>query len=761
MTTDKLKITDEEALEYHRRGNKPGKVSLNPTKPLVTQKDLSLAYSPGVAAPCKEILKEPDLAYDYTSKGNCVAVVSNGSAVLGLGNLGAAASKPVMEGKSVLFKRFADIDATDLEVDTQDPREFIDTVKRLGASWGGVNLEDIKAPDCFIIERELKKAMDIPVFHDDQHGTAIITAAGLINASHITGKKIEDMKVVLNGPGAAGIACVELLKSLGIANENVILCDRKGVIHTEREDKLDEHKSKHAVKTDKRTLLEAVEGADVLVGLSVEGAFTKEMISKLAADPIIFAMANPNPEIMPEAIKEVRDDAIIATGRSDYNNQVNNVMGFPYIFRGALDVHASTINEEMKIAAAKSIAQLARQPVPEQVYKAYAGRKMQYGREYIIPVPFDPRLITTIPVAVAKAAIKSGVARRKIKNIKEYKRELEARLDPSATSMNLIYEQAASDPQRVVFAEGEEEETIKSAINMRNNSLAKPVLIGRHQKIYELMRQQGIDDSLEGIEILNAAVSEDVNHYIDHIYVRLQRRGYLYRDCARLVKRDKNVFAACVVKYGHGDALVTGLTKSYHSTLNEVRQVIDNNPGHIVFGYSLMVSKHHKFILADSSINELPSSKELADISMQTAEIAQHLGYNPRVALLSFSNFGNPMREKTERIREAVQILESRKPKFEFDGEMAASTALNKELLKLYPFCRLSAPANVLIMPALHTAHISSKLLQEVAGGTFIGPVLTGLEVPVQIVPMRSSADVLTNLASFAAVESIKNQKKQ
>jgi malate dehydrogenase (oxaloacetate-decarboxylating)(NADP+) len=759
IMAENLNIKDLEALEYHKLNNRPGKISMSPTKPLVTQKDLSLAYSPGVAVPCKEIAEDVQKAYEYTAKGNLVAVISNGTAVLGLGNLGAAASKPVMEGKAVLFKRFADIDSFDLEVDTQNPDEFIDAVKHLSPSFGGINLEDIKAPECFIIEAKLKELMDIPVFHDDQHGTAIITAAGLINAAHITEKKIEDLKVVVNGAGAAGIACIELLKTLGVKHENVILCDTQGVVYRGRSEGMNQWKSAHAIDTNLRTLKEAFVGSDVFLGLSVKGAVTKEMVASMAPNPIIFAMANPDPEITPEEVKEVRDDAIIATGRSDYNNQVNNVMGFPYIFRGALDVQATTINEEMKIAAARALAELARQPVPDEVSQAYSGRKMQFGPEYIIPVPFDPRLITTVPLAVARAAIETKVARKVIIDFKKYKQELEGRLNPTSNSMSLIFERAHASPQKIIFAEGEEEEVVKAALLMKNNGYGKPILIGRDHKIDAILKNIGHSGNLEGIEILNAAKTPNLSKYIDFLYGRLQRRGYLYRDCARLVKTDRNIFASCILACGDADGLVTGFTKSYSAALDDVLKVFDPQENHTVFSYSIMITKEHNLIIADNTVHELPTPQELADITVQTAEIAKSLGYNPRVALLSFSNFGNPMREKAARIREAIQILDNKKVDFEYDGEMAPDVALNPLLLKLYPFCKLSAPANVLIMPALHTASVSTKLLQTLANGAFIGPILTGLNYPVQILQMGSCASDILNLAAFAAVNAIESKK--
>ncbi|MGX6960376.1 MAG: NADP-dependent malic enzyme [Rickettsia endosymbiont of Pentastiridius leporinus] len=760
------KINYTEALEYHQK-DKPGKIAISATKPLVTQQDLSLAYSPGVAAPCLEIAKSTDEMYKYTARGNLVAVISNGTAVLGLGNLGAAASKPVMEGKVVLFKKFADIDAIDLEVDTKDPEEFINAVKYLGYSFGGINLEDIKAPECFIIEEKLKSLMDIPVFHDDQHGTAIITAAGLINAAYLTNRTLESLKILVNGAGAAAIACIDLLVALGADKSKIILCDTKGVIYQGRTEGMNKWKEAHANDTQLRTLEETLNGADVFLGLSVKGAVTKEMVSKMANNPIIFAMANPDPEITPEEIKLVRNDAIIATGRSDYNNQINNVMGFPYIFRGALDVRAKTINTEMKIAAAKAIAELARKPVPEEVYKAYSGHKMVFGNEYIIPVPFDPRLITVVPVAVAKAAIDSDVAKIFDFNLNKYKKELESRLNPTSNYMNFLAEKIHNaQPQRIIFAEGEEEEVIVAAIMMRDEKYGHPIIIGRVERIEAAIKKIGQDINLDGIQIMNAALTDKLEIYINYLYKRLQRKGYLYRDCAKLVKTDKNIFAACMLACGDGDALLTGVTKSYVASLEDILKVIPPKSNRRILGYSIMIAKDNNIIIADNCITEYPNSWELAQIAAQTAEIAKDMGINPRVALLSFSNFGNTSKEKTARIREAVNILDNfseddeglngMKVDFEYDGEMSVKVALDSNLRKLYKFCRLSGPANVLIMPGLNSAAISTELLQEFSSNSFIGPITNGFEKPVQILQATASASEILKIATFACVEAIK-----
>lgn len=760
MTSENMKITDEEALAYHTSGQ-PGKISILPTKPLITQRDLALGYSPGVAVPCIKINEDPNTAYDYTAKGNLVAVISNGTAVLGLGNLGALASKPVMEGKAILFKRFADIDSIDIELDSEDPEAIIQAVKLISPTFGGINLEDIGAPDCFIIEQKLKELCDIPVFHDDQHGTAIITAAGLINAAHVTGRDFKDLKVVANGAGSAGIACIELIKRMGVKHDNVLLCDRTGVIYEGRQESMNQWKSAHAVKTKRRSLADALEGADVFLGLSSAGAVTKEMVKSMAKAPIIFAMANPVPEIMPEEVREVRKDAIIATGRSDYNNQVNNVMGFPYIFRGALDVRAKEINEEMKIAAAEALAQLAREEVPEEVMAAYSGREMKYGPDYIIPTPFDPRLITTIPVAVARAAMDSGVARRPIKDFGAYKRSLQARLDPASNSIANLFDTVRANPQRVIFAEGEEEKIIRAAVHWRDNGYGKPILVGRPERIRETIHHLGIKNA-DDLEITNAAVSPHVNRYIDFLYEKLQRKGFLYRDVARMVKNDRNIFASCVLACGHGDALITGLTRNYNRALENICRVIDTNEGEFLFGMSMLVSKGRTVFISDTAVQELPNEQELADIAIRTARKVKQMGYDPRVALLSYSNFGNPMKEKSKRIRDAVALLDQRKDlDFEYDGEMSADVALNAELMALYPFCRLSGPANTLIMPALHSAHISSNLLEELEVGSVVGPVLIGLSKPVQIVQMNSSVSDIINLAAIAAMDAIEDATEQ
>jgi len=744
-------VTSEEALELHARG-RPGKLEISPTKPLTTSRDLSLAYSPGVAAPCLAIQADPAKAYDYTAKGNLVAVISNGTAVLGLGNLGALAAKPVMEGKAVLFKRFADIDSIDLEVATEDVDAFVDCVKLLAPTFGGINLEDIKAPECFVIEQRLRELMDIPVFHDDQHGTAIIAAAGLINALDLTGRSLATTRMVVNGAGSAGIACVELIKAMGMPHDNVMLCDTKGVIYQGRTEGMNQWKSAHAVPTDARTLADAMAGADVVMGLSVKGAFSAEMIRSMAPEPIIFAMANPDPEVTPEEVKALRSDGIVATGRSDYPNQVNNVLGFPYIFRGALDVRASTINDAMKIAAAYAIADLAREEVPEEVMAAYRGRRLRYGRDYLIPTPFDPRLITAVPAAVAEAAVESGVARAPIVDLDRYRQQLRSRLDPTASRMQLIIDRVKAHPKRVVFAEGEEEKAISAALAWRNSGLGRPILIGREEHIAATLKGMGRAD-LDGIDIENARLSPHIRAYADYLYERNQRSGLLIRDCQRLVNNDRNVFGACMVACGHADAMVTGLTRRYNTVIKDIRLVVNPLPRRRVFGVTIIIARGRTVFIADTTVHELPDPEVCADIATQTAEVARNMGFVPRVAFLSFATFGNPKITKAARVRDAVEVLDERQVDFEYDGEMSADVALDPELMALYPFCRLKGPANVLIMPALHTAHISTKLLQELGGGTVIGPLLIGLEKPIQIVPMNATVSDIINVAALAAYD--------
>ena len=744
-------FTDQEALNFHSRG-KPGKLEINPTKPMATQRDLSLAYSPGVAVPVRAIAEKPELAYEYTAKGNLVAVISNGTAILGLGDLGALASKPVMEGKAVLFKRFADVDSIDLEIDTKDADEFINAVRYLGPSFGGINLEDIKAPECFIIEQRLRELMDIPVFHDDQHGTAIIAAAGLINALAITGRDIKTAKIVCNGAGAAAIACIELIKAMGVPHDNVMLCDSKGVVYQGREDGMNQWKSAHAIRTDARSLDDAMAGSDVFLGLSVKGAVTTKMVKSMAARPIIFAMANPDPEITPEEVAAIRDDAIMATGRSDYPNQMNNVLGFPYIFRGALDVRARTINDEMKIAAAQALAQLARTDVPDEVAAAYHGSRLHFGPDYIIPVPFDPRLIATIPPAVAKAAMESGVAGKMIVDLEVYAAELSARLDPIAGSLQSIFEKVRARPRRIVFAEGEEDRMIRAANAYASMGLGEAILIGREAEIEKTLSAKGLELN-ENVTVLNARLSERNVDYAAFLYERLQRQGFLLRDCQRMVNQDRNIFAACMVALKDADGLVTGLTRNFSVAYENVRQAIDTREGHRSIGVSMALCRGRTVFIADTSVLELPDPEELADIAQEAANVARRFGYEPKVAFLSYSTFGHPHGDRAERVREAVGVLDRRGVEFEYDGEMAADVALSKEAMALYPFCRLTGPANVLVMPAAHSASIATKMLQQLGGVMVVGPLLTGLERPVQIASMNATASDIVNLAAIAAYD--------
>ena len=742
---------DKEALRFHAEG-KPGKIAISATKPMETQSDLSLAYSPGVAAPVIAISEKPETVYDYTSKGNLVAVISNGSAILGLGNLGSLAAKPVMEGKAVLFKRFADVDAIDIEIDSEDAEVFSSTVEKIGRTFGGINLEDISAPDCFIIESELREKLDIPVFHDDQHGTAIISTAGIINALDLTNKKIENVKVVVNGAGAAGIACLELLKSMGLPHENAILCDSKGPIYIGRDENINQWKAAHAVDTDARSLADAIKGSDIFLGLSVKDALTKEMLETMNKDPIVFAMANPDPEIDPKLAKEVRPDCIIATGRSDYPNQVNNVLGFPYIFRGALDVRAKTINDEMKIACAEALAKLAREDVPDEVAAAYSGIRPRYGPDYIIPAPFDPRLIRDIPPAVAKAALESGVARMPIVDEDAYKNRLSARLDPAAAVMQPIYQKAKRLMKKVVFAEGEEEKVIRAALNFRELGLGIPVLVGRKENIETSLSEIG-QQLHSGIEIVNAEISDKSDEYTNYLYSRLQRRGVLARDCLRMVNNDRNIFSACMVSMGDADAMVTGVTRNYSLALEDIRKVIDPAENKRMVGISVIISENKTVLVGDTNVHDMPSAEEIADITQAGADLARKLGLDPHAALLAYSSFGYPEGERSTFMREAVDILDKRNVDFDYDGEMAADVALNPEAMKLYPFCRLTEPANVLIMPAIHSASISTKLLQELGGATLVGPLLVGLSKPVQIAPTGCTVSELVNLATIAACD--------
>ncbi len=749
----KRTFTDEEALSFHQFPT-PGKLAITPTKPMATQRDLSLAYSPGVAVPVLRIAEDPETAYDYTSKGNLVAVISNGTAILGLGNLGALASKPVMEGKSVLFKRFADVDSIDIEVTATDPDEVITVVKNIGVTFGGINLEDIKSPECFRIETELQELLDIPVFHDDQHGTAIISAAGLINACKITGRELRNVKLVLCGAGAAGIASLELIKAMGVRAENCIAVDNTGVIYRGRPTGMNQWKSAHAVETDARTLADAMKGADVFFGLSVKGALTPEMVASMAPNPIIFAMANPDPEITPEEVAAVRSDAIVATGRSDYPNQVNNVLGFPYIFRGALDVRARRVNMEMKIACANALAQLAREDVPDEVAAAYHGKQLKFGPDYIIPSPFDPRLISYIPPFVAQAAMDTGVARTPIADMDAYRGSLAQRLDPTAGFLQKIQGVVLKSPEkRIVFAEGEEPSVIRAAFAFQNAGLGRAILVGREDLVEENMRLAGLDPAEADLKVVNARVSEHNPELVDFLYGRLARQGYLKRDVLRLINQDRNSFAASMVALGHADGMVTGVTRSYDQALEEVLRVIDPSTDGRVIGMSVLLAKGRTLFIADTNVTEMPDADELVEIACEAARAVRILGYRPRIAFLSYSTFGNPMGQRSEKVREAVAMLDEMDVDFEYEGELPPDLALDTSKWANYPFMRLSGPANVLIMPAIHSAAISTLLVQELGGATVIGPLLLGLQKSVQITPLGASVSKILQMATLAAYE--------
>ncbi len=743
--------SDKEALDFHING-KSGKIEINSSKPLTTKRDLSLAYSPGVAAPVKEIAKDPNLAYDYTSKGNLVAVISNGSAILGLGNLGALASKPVMEGKSVLFKRFADIDSIDIEIDNNDPESVIQTIKNIGGTFGGINLEDIAAPDCFIIEQKLKELLDIPIFHDDQHGTAIITTAALINALDISKKKIDKVKIVVNGAGASAQACANLFKSSGVKSENIIMCDSKGVIYKGRKN-IDQFKSAHAINTKLRTLDEAMKGADVFLGLSAKDVVSKEMVKSMAENPIIFACANPDPEIKPELIKETRSDAIIATGRSDYPNQVNNLIGFPYIFRGALDVRAKEINEDMKVAAAKAIALLARENVPDEVVSAYGGDRPRFGKDYIIPSTFDPRLISVIPAAVAEAAMNSGVARKNIKDLEVYKDQLTNRLDPTMSLMQGINAKVRKNPKRVIFAEGEDENMLKAAIEFGRNKLGTPILIGAEKRIKQQLNNIGLDSDYK-IEIVNSTDKVKREKYVKHLYKRLQREGQLERDVDRLVRNDRIAWGASMIACKDADAMVTGNIRHYAASIEKLKKVTDPRPGEEIFGMTMITLKGKTILVADTNVQDFPSPERLVKVSKSCVRVARLFGFDPKVAFLSHSTFGKPISKNTRHVRDAIELLKKEKVDFDFDGEMQPDVALNPIYREIYPFSKIVGNANILIMPALHSAAISTKLMKVFGGGKLIGPLLIGLGSPIEVAPLRATTSEILNLASIAAYSS-------
>jgi malate dehydrogenase (oxaloacetate-decarboxylating)(NADP+) len=746
---EKIAFTDQEALDYHEFPT-PGKIQVSASTPMATQRDLSLAYSPGVAVPVRAIADDPELSYRYTSRGNMVAVISNGTAILGMGDLGALASKPVMEGKAVLFKRFADVDAIDLELDTEDPEAFIQAARLVATGFGGINLEDIKAPECFIIEQRLKAELDIPVFHDDQHGTAVICVAGLINALEIAGKKIEDCKIVLNGAGAAGIACVELIKTLGAKHDNCIICDTKGVIYRGRLEGMNQWKAAHATKTDDRTLDDAMKGADVFLGISAKDAVTPEMVRSMASHPIIFAMANPDPEITPEEARAARSDAIIATGRSDYPNQINNVLGFPYLFRGALDIHARAINDEMKLAAAHALAELAREDVPDEVAMAY-GHKLKFGPDYIIPTPFDPRLIHVVPVAVAKAGIASGAARREIEDWDAYAVSLRSRLDPTASVIQALYARARTQQARIVFADGDDERVVRAAVAFHRSGLGKAVVVGRVEQIRGFLADAGTPDAIDEIEIVNAATTEHLDAYRKYLYRRLQRKGYDQRDCHRLASRDRHVFSALMVALGHADGMVTGATRKSAQVLNLIGHVFDVEPSHGVVGITALLVGGRMVLVADTLVHEWPEANDLADIAERAAVVARSLGLEPRVAFLSFSTFGYPVSERAIKMAEAPKVLDARGVDFEYEGEMTADVALNPEVMAQYPFCRLTGPANILVMPARHSASITVKMLQALGGATVIGPILAGLGKPVKLTTSTATVSDVLNMAVMAA----------
>ena len=741
--------SDKEALDFHN-SKKSGKIEIISSKPMTTKRDLALAYSPGVAAPVKAISKDPELAYDYTTKGNLVAVISNGSAILGLGNLGAIASKPVMEGKAVLFKRFADIDAIDLEIDSNDPDEIINSIKNFAGSFGGINLEDIAAPDCFIIEKKLKKLLDIPVFHDDQHGTAIITCAALINAIDIAKKDINKIKVVVNGAGASAMACANLFTKSGVLQKNLTMIDRKGVIYKGRKG-LNEWKLNHATTTKDRTLNDAIKNADVFLGLSSAGVLKKDMIKKMAKNPIIFACANPDPEITPEEVEEVRSDAIIATGRSDYPNQVNNLIGFPYIFRGALDVRAKTINEEMKIAAVNAIASLARKRVPDEVVAAMGGERPSYGKDYIIPSTFDPRLISIIPIAVAKAAIKSGVARKKIENFEIYSEQLKQRLDPSVTIMQGINSQIKKNQKRVVFTDGEDENTLKAAIAFKNTGLGIPIIVAKKKVVKQRLKEIGYEENFD-IQIINSTDKKKREKYVNFLFKKLQReQGLLERDCDRMIRNDRVIWGSCMVSCGDADAMVTGNTRRYAQSFEKINKVIDSRSGEIMFGLNMVVNKGKTVFIGDTSVHEYPTSEQLSEIAISSARVARLFGFDPKVAFLSHSTFGQPITNRTKHIRDAVEILKNKKVDFKFDGDMQPDVALNEEYAELYPFSEIVGNANILIMPGQHSATISYKIMKTLGDAKVIGPLLIGLGQPIEIAPLRSSTSDILNLASVAA----------
>ncbi len=739
------------ALEYHSMGRK-GKIEVVSTKPCQTAADLSLAYSPGVAEPCLAIQKNPEDAYKYTAKGNLVAVVSNGTAVLGLGNLGALAGKPVMEGKGILFKRFADIDVFDIELDTEDPDEIIKACQLLEPTFGGINLEDIKAPECFYIEETLKKTMKIPVFHDDQHGTAIISSAALLNALHLVNKKIEDIRIVVNGAGASANSCAKLAISLGVQPNNMIMCDTKGVIYKGRVEGMNPYKELFAAETHFRTLEEAANGADVLFGLSVKGAFTKEMVASMAPNPIIFAMSNPDPEITPEDARSVRDDVMIATGRSDYPNQVNNVLGFPFIFRGALDCRATCINEEMKLAAVKALAQLAREEVPDSVSKAYGNVKFSFGRDYIIPKPFDPRVLLHVAPAIARAAMETGVARQPIEDMAKYIEHLESTQGKSKEIMRMIINKAKSDPKSIAFPEGDNEKTIRAAQVLVEEGIANPILIGDKKKVEQKMAELNIELN---VPIIDPADSELTDKYIEKLYSLRQRKGLTLTESQRILRRKSRThFGAMMVHMGDADALLGGIDTHYPETIRPALEVIGKQKGlSSVHGLYMMVFKNDVYFLADTTVTIDPTAEELAETAILSAEKVRMLDIEPRVAMLSFSNFGSVNHPQSKKVRQAVEIVKQRAPELIVEGEMQADTAVVPSLLEGFTFSKLKTNPNILIFPDLNSGNICYKLLRHLGGGEAIGPILMGMNKPVHVLQRGDSVDDIVKMAAIAVVD--------
>jgi len=743
--------TKSVALEYHSKGRK-GKIEVVSTKPCQTAADLSLAYSPGVAEPCLAIQQNPEDAYKYTAKGNLVAVVSNGTAVLGLGNLGALAGKPVMEGKGILFKRFADIDVFDIELDTENPDEIIKACQLLEPTFGGINLEDIKAPECFYIEETLKKTMNIPVFHDDQHGTAIISSAALLNALHLVDKKIEDIRIVVNGAGAAANSCAKLAIALGVKPNNMIMCDTKGVIYKGRVEGMNPYKELFAADTHFRTLEEAAAGADVLFGLSVKGAFTPEMVASMAPNPVIFAMANPDPEITPEAALAVRSDVMIATGRSDYPNQVNNVLGFPFIFRGALDVRATCINEEMKLAAVKALAKLAREECPDSVCKAYGNQKFVFGPNYIIPKPFDPRVLLHVAPAIAQAAMDSGVARQPIEDMAKYIEHLEKTQGKSKEIMRMIINKAKSDPKKIVFPEGENEKILRAAKELVEEGIARPVLIGDRTKIVQKMAELAIELD---VPIIDPADSELTEKYAAELYQVRQRKGLTLSESQRILRRKSRThFGSMMVRMGDADALLGGIDTHYPETIRPALEVVGKQQGlSSVHGLYMMVSRKDVYFLADTTVTIDPTAEELAETAILAAEKVRMLDLEPRVAMLSFSNFGSVKHPQALKVRRAVEIVKERAPELIVEGEMQADTAVVPELLEGFTFSKLKKNANILIFPDLNSGNICYKLLHHLGGAEAIGPILMGMNKPVHVLQRGDSVDDIVKMAAIAVVD--------